>query len=232
MEKLKISLLLCALVFTSCKNEAQNKTEQAALKNVQPVEIPLENGLAKAYFASGCFWCAEAVYESVIGVKEVVSGYSGGTTKNPTYESSSTGNTGHAESIEVIYDPEKVSFSELLDVYFNSQDPSQVNGQGPDYGSQYRSIIFYQNDEQKQIAQSKKAEYAKKLNVKIAAEIVPFQKFWKAEAYHQDFEKRNPNNSYIRNVSRKRVEQFKRSCPLLVKGSTQEVIDQINQGKH
>ncbi|MCB0434780.1 MAG: peptide-methionine (S)-S-oxide reductase, partial [Mangrovimonas sp.] len=120
MEKLKISLLLYALVFTSCKNEAQNKTEQAALKNVQPVEVPLENGLAKAYFASGCFWCAEAVYESVIGVKEVVSGYSGGTTKNPTYESSSTGNTGHAESIEVIYDPEKVSFSELLDVYFNS----------------------------------------------------------------------------------------------------------------
>lgn len=227
----KIFLLIATISFFSCKNEAQNKTEQASLKNAQPVEVPMENGLAKAYFASGCFWCAEAVYESVIGVEEVVSGYSGGTTKNPTYESSNTGRTGHAESIEVIYNPEKVSFSELLDVYFNSQDPTQFNGQGPDIGSQYRSIIFFQNEEQKQTALLKKEEYAEKLNNEIAAEIMPFQKFWEAEAYHQDFEKRNPNNSYIRNVSRKRVEQFKRSCPLLVKGNVKEVINQVNKNK-
>ena len=227
----KILILFVPVLFLSCKNEAQNKTEQASLKIVKPVEVPLENGLTKAYFASGCFWCAEAVYESVIGVEEVISGYSGGTTSNPTYESSNTGRTGHAESIEVIYNPEKVNFSELLDVYFNSQDPTQFNGQGPDIGSQYRSIIFFQNEEQKQIAIAKKEEYAKKLNSKIAAEIVPFQKFWKAEDYHQDFEKRNPNNSYIRNVSRKRVEQFKKSCPLLVKGNVQEVIKQVNKDK-
>ena len=227
----KILLLIATITFFSCKNEAQIKIEQAPLKNAEPIQVPIENGLAKAYFASGCFWCAEAVYESVIGVEEVISGYSGGTTKNPTYESSNTGRTGHAESIEVIYNPEKVSFSELLDVYFNSQDPTQFNGQGPDIGSQYRSIIFFQNEEQKQIAQIKKEEYAKKLNDQIAAEIMPFQKFWEAEAYHQDFEKRNPNNSYIRNVSRKRVEQFKRSCPLLVKGNVKEVIDQVNKNK-
>lgn len=232
MKNLKIIILLPTLVlFASCKNEAQDKTKEMAHRTAEPIEVPMQNGLARAYFASGCFWCAEAVYESVIGVKEVVSGYSGGHTKNPTYEASNTGRTGHAESIEVIYDPNKVSYSELLDVYFNSQNPSQVNGQGPDYGSQYRSIIFYQNEEQKQIALSKKEEYAKKLNTTIAAEIVPFQKFWKAEAYHQDFEKRNPNNPYIRNVSRKRVEQFKQSCPLLVKGNVQEVIEQVNKDK-
>ena len=119
----------------------------------------------------------------------------------------------------------------MLEVYFNSQDPTQVNGQGPDNGSEYRSIIFYQNEEQKQIAIEKKEKYAKKLNAKIAAEIVPFQKFWVAEDYHQDYERRNPNNPYIRNVSRKRIEQFKRSCPLLVKGSANEVIEQINENK-
>lgn len=224
-------LLFSIILFFNCKNEAQNKTGQMTIKNASPVEVPMENGLAKAYFASGCFWCAEAVYESVIGVKEVISGYSGGSTKNPTYESSNSGNTGHAESIEVIYDPKVVSFADLLEVYFNSQDPTQFNGQGPDLGSQYRSIIFYQNEEQKQTAETKKAAYAKKLDAKIAAEIVPFQKFWEAEAYHQDFEKRNPNNSYVRNVSRKRVEQFKRSCPLLVKGNVQEVINQVNKDK-
>ena len=225
-----IFLFLFAFLL-SCKNEAQNKTKQVSLQNVDPIEVPMENGLARAYFASGCFWCVEAVYESVIGVDEVISGYSGGHTQSPTYEASNTGRTGHAEAVEVIYDPEKVSYSELLDVYFNSQNPTQMNGQGPDYGSQYRSIIFYQNEEQKQIALSKKEEYAKKLNANIAAEIVPFQKFWKAEAYHQDFEKRNPNNPYIRNVSEKRLEQFKKSCPLLVKGNVQEVIEQVNKDK-
>lgn len=231
MKKFNILSLIFAFTLLGCKNEAQNNTPLTALKTAEPVEVPLENGLAKAYFASGCFWCVEAVYESVIGVNEVISGYSGGTTKNPTYESSNTGRTGHAEAVEVIYDPKKVSYSELLDVYFNSQNPTQVNGQGPDYGSQYRSIIFYQNEEQKEIALAKKEEYAKKLDAKIAAEIVPFQKFWKAEAYHQDYEKRNPNNPYIRNVSRKRIEQFKKSCPLLVKGNVQEVIEQVNKDK-
>lgn len=222
-----ISILVITLLF-SCQNTAQTNKKQQALMTLEPVEVPLKDGKAKAYFASGCFWCAEAIYQSVIGVDEVISGYSGGHTNNPTYQTSNTGRTGHAESIEVIYDPEVVSFSDLVEVYFSSQDPTQVNGQGPDRGSQYRSIIFYQNNEQKQIAETQKAKWATKLNAVIAAEIMPFQKFWEAEDYHQDFEERNPNNAYIQNVSRKRLEQFKRSCPYLVKKEAKDIINKDN----
>ena len=140
----------------SCQNQAQEKPKQLSVQTAEPIEVPVQNGLARAYFASGCFWCVEAVYESINGVDEVINGYSGGHTNNPTYEASNTGKTGHAEAVEVIYNPEIVSFSTLVDVYFGSQNPTQVNGQGPDNGSQYRSIIFYQNDEQKQIILEKK----------------------------------------------------------------------------
>lgn len=162
----------------------------------------------KAYFASGCFWCVEAIYESVYGVKEVISGYSGGHTKNPTYESSNTGKTGHAEAVEVIYDPKKVSFSTLVDVYFCSQNPSQINGQGPDIGSQYRSIIFYQDEAEKEIVISKKKYLEQKKHIKVAAEIMPFKKFWIAESYHQNYEKLHPENLYIQNVSIPRINKF------------------------
>lgn len=212
-----LSILSIALLF-SCHNSAQNgNPKQQELINAEPVEVPMENGMAKAYFASGCFWCVEAIYESVKGVDEVISGYSGGFTENPTYESSNTGRTGHAEAVEVIYDPEVVSFATLVDVYFGSQNPTQVNGQGPDRGSQYRSIIFYQNDEQKKIIEEKKMALAKKLDDEIAAEVYPFQKFWVAEDYHQDFEKRNPNQRYIVAVSIPRLNRFKAKFPELLK---------------
>lgn len=174
-------------------------------------------GMVTAHFASGCFWCVEAVYEHVKGVQDVVSGYSGGHTKNPTYESSNTGKTGHAEAIKVTYDPSVVSFASLVDVYFGSQNPTQVNGQGPDRGSQYRSIIFYQNAEEKAIIEEKKAALAKELNSNIAAEVMAFEKFWMAEDYHQDYERLHPNNSYIRNVSIPRFNKFKKNFPELVK---------------
>ncbi|MCR8668380.1 peptide-methionine (S)-S-oxide reductase MsrA [Aestuariibaculum sp. M13] len=201
----------------SCQNTAQNSKAQEAVINSNPVEVPLKNGKARAYFASGCFWCVEAIYESIKGVDEVISGYSGGHTKNPTYEASNTGKTGHAESVEVIYDPNIVSFSTLVDVYFGSQNVTQVNGQGNDIGSQYRSIIFYQNEEQKAIILKKKEVLAKKLNAKIAAEVYPFQKFWKAEDYHQNYERLHPNNPYVRNVSIPRLNRFKAKFPELLK---------------
>ncbi len=213
----KIAFLFILFLFISCENQAQQNAEQLAVQNADPIEVPLENGLAKAYFASGCFWCVEAVYESVKGVKESISGYAGGFTDNPTYQLSNTGRTGHAEAVEIIYDPNVVDFSTLVDVYFGSQDPTQVNGQGPDKGSQYRSIIFYQNDEQKQIILDKKEALAKKLNAKIAAEVYPFLKFWVAEAYHQDFEKRNPNQPYVRAVSIPRLKRFQAKFPHLLK---------------
>ena len=213
----KLLYILSISLFFSCHNQAQVNEKQQAVINAEPVVVPLQNGKARAYFASGCFWCVEAIYESVHGVEEVISGYSGGHTENPTYESSNTGKTGHAEAVEVIYDPEVVSFSSLVDVYFGSQNPTQVNGQGPDNGSQYRSIIFYQNDEQKQIIEEKKTALAKELNATIAAEIYPFQKFWEAEAYHQNYERLHPNQGYIKNVSVPRLNRFKAKFPELIK---------------
>ncbi|KAA3621294.1 MAG: peptide-methionine (S)-S-oxide reductase [Flavobacterium sp.] len=222
MKKISIIFLSLALfsLQAACQstNEENKKAEADAQANLTPKEVPAENGLERAYFASGCFWCVEAIYESVKGVKESISGYSGGHTDNPTYELSNTGRTGHAEAVEIIYDPEVVSFSSLVDVYFGSQNVTQVNGQGPDRGSQYRSIIFYQNDEQKKIIEEKVAEQEKIYGEgKVAAQVLPFQKFWKGEEYHQDYEKRNPNHPYIQNVSVPRLERFQKKFPNLIK---------------
>lgn len=215
MKHILFSLL--TIIFFSCNQNAQTNKAQQAVIDSQPVHVPLQDGYAKAYFASGCFWCVEAIYESVKGVKEVISGYAGGHTKNPTYEASNTGRTGHAESVEVIYDPNVVSFATLVDVYFGSQDPTQKNGQGPDIGSQYRSIIFYQNEEQKEILLQKKKELAEQIGSDVAAEVYPFQKFWKAEDYHQNYEKLHPENPYIQNVSIPRLNRFKQRFPNLLK---------------
>lgn len=222
MSIVRNSILLIYICIISCTGQGQN-LEKNKLKNhkdsatEKPVQTEAVDGIKKAYFASGCFWCVEAIYESVKGVKEAVSGYSGGHTKNPTYESSNTGRTGHAEAVEVYYDPNVVSFKDLVDVYFGSQNVFQVNGQGPDMGSQYRSIIFYQNDAEQKIIASKKKALANELNKNIAAEIKPFQKFWKAEDYHQDYEKNHPNNPYIRNVSIPRLKKFQLRFPDLLK---------------
>ncbi|MFO7745689.1 MAG: peptide-methionine (S)-S-oxide reductase MsrA [Psychroflexus sp.] len=207
-----LSLLFVSLLIVSC-GKAQNSKS--------PSEIASNNfdddKYERAYFASGCFWCVETIYESVKGVEEVFSGYSGGHTKNPTYESSNTGKTGHAEAVEVIYDPEVVSFKTLVDVYFGSQDVTQQNGQGPDIGSQYRSIIFYQNEKEKEIIETKMKSLSKDYNKPIAAEVMAFDKFWMAEEYHQDYKVNNPNNPYIKNVSVPRFTRFKVRFPDLLK---------------
>jgi len=226
MKKYSILLLTC-LIFAlqaSCQstNESNKKAENMAQETQEPVQVPAKNGLERAYFASGCFWCVEAVYESVIGVKESISGYSGGHTENPTYEASNTGRTGHAEAVEIIYDPKTISFKNLVEVYFGSQNITQVNGQGPDRGSQYRSIIFYQNAEQKKIIDDKIALLEKDLGEgSVGAQVLPFQKFWDGEAYHQDYERRNPGNPYIQNVSIPRLNKFKKKFPHLLKEDTQ-----------
>ncbi len=220
----KMLLLYPSLLFffisASCQNTQQTNKEEEKIKqeSITPFQTKEENGLRKAYFASGCFWCVEVIFESVHGVKESISGYSGGHTKNPTYESSNTGRTGHAEANEIIYDPVKVSFETLVDVYFNSQNVTQVNGQGPDNGSQYRSILFYQNVEEKKIIDAKIGELNSKLgDNKVAAQVLPFEKFWIAEAYHQNYERNNPTNSYILNVSIPRLNKFKAKMPQVLK---------------
>ncbi|NND63816.1 MAG: peptide-methionine (S)-S-oxide reductase MsrA [Flavobacteriaceae bacterium] len=222
MKKYLLFTGLFALIAIQASCQSSNKKnkerEAVAQETQEPVEVKSDDGYERAYFASGCFWCVEAIYESVKGVKESISGYSGGHTENPTYDSSNTGLTGHAEAVEIIYDDSVVSFSTLVDVYFGSQNITQVNGQGPDHGSQYRSIIFYQNEEQKQIIDSKIAEIEEVLGEgKVAAQVLPFQKFWIGEGYHQDFEKNNPTHPYIIGVSIPRLLRFQNKFPELIK---------------
>ncbi len=174
---------------------------------------------SKATFAAGCFWHEEALFESVKGVKEAVSGYAGGTSQNPSYESIETGNTGHAETVMVYYDPSQVSYSTLLKVYFAGQDPTQVNGQGPDRGTQYRSIAFYTNDTEKKEIEDyiSKMNASKKYDAPIAAQVMPLKKFWVAEDYHQDYIVNNPNGGYVQNVSIPEIQHFQKQYPELVK---------------
>jgi methionine-S-sulfoxide reductase len=149
---------------------------------------------SKAIFAGGCFWCMEGPFEKLAGVKSVTSGYTGGTKENPTYEEVCSGTTGHAEAVEVVYDPSKTKYEELLEVYWDNVDPTQANGQFADHGSQYRTAIFYQDAEQKRLAEASKVARQKLDFYKgkqIVTEIVPAVKFWPAEDYHQDYYKKN-----------------------------------------
>ena len=145
----------------------------------------------EAYFASGCFWCVESIYESLIGVKKVESGYSGGNTKNPTYYTVLTGRTGHAESIKVYYDADQISFKDLVKVFFGSHDPTTLNRQGPDRGTHYRSIAFFSTELEKKIINEEIKRLLKnKTYPKIVTEVKKFEKFYIAEEYHQDFYKK------------------------------------------
>ena len=174
--------------------------------------------LKNAYFASGCFWCVESIYESLEGVNDVVSGYSGGWLKNPSYRQVLTGKTGHAESIKVSYNPNQISFSKLVEVFFASHDPTTLNKQGPDIGPHYRSIAFYETNEEKIIIEK---EIKKLLDNKvydlIVTEVKNFEIFYLAEGYHQDYKIKNPNNPYIWNVSVPRIEKFKSNYSDLLK---------------
>ena len=216
MKRASFIFILLSIGLLSCTPKLENSTEES--KTNASKKMPMKEGMAKAYFASGCFWCVEAIYESVRGVEESISGYSGGHTKNPTYESSNTGRTGHAEAVEIIYDPSIVSFATLVDVYFGSQNVTQVNGQGNDRGSQYRSIIFYQNAEEKKIIDDKVAQLNKELAPeKVAAEVMQFEKFWIGEDYHQNYERLHPNQGYIQAVSVPRLKRFQAKFPDLIK---------------
>ena len=165
---------------------------------------------SKAYFASGCFWCVESIYENLKGVINVDSGYSGGSTINPTYYQVIIGNTGHAETIEVIYDSSIIDFKTLVNVFFGSHDPSTLNRQGPDVGTQYRSVAFYNSNEEKNIINNEIDRLLKnKVYKKITTEVIPFKKFYVAENYHQDYKKKNPNDLYIIKVSAPRINKFK-----------------------
>ena len=211
---------LLTFILISC-NSVEKKSESIA-QDISPAVKLTASQLQEyetAYFAAGCFWCVESIFESVKGVKEAVSGYSGGKETNPTYENVSYGRTTHAEAVEVYYDPKVVTFTQLVQVFFGSHDPTTLNRQGPDRGAQYRSIAFYKNKQEEQIIRAyiEALEQNKIYDDSIVTQVVPFEKFYKAEEFHQDFERRNPNNSYVRNVSVPRLNRFKQNFPDLLK---------------
>jgi peptide-methionine (S)-S-oxide reductase len=210
-----------AFGLSSC---AQGTSEQKLRKTAAVFaadKVPTDlSKYSQATFAAGCFWHEETLFESIIGVMDAVSGYAGGHTRNPTYNEVSTGETGHAETVNIYYDSSKISYPTLLKIYFEAQeDPTQVDGQGNDNGTEYRSIIFYRNVREKQMAE----EFIAKLNKSgkyrkpISAQVMPFTTFWKAEDYHQHYICHNLDNPYVHNVSIRDIVNFQKQNPDMIK---------------
>jgi len=213
-----VSVLSFIFFSPSCaqrENPNRSMSLTNSLTNTSPSvaeKITGNENLDPATFATGCFWCTEAVFQQLKGVKKVTSGYSGGHVENPTYKEVCTGLTGHAECIQLLYDPKEVSFDELLQVFWQTHDPTTLNRQGNDVGTQYRSAVFYQNEEQKKIAES----YKKELNAKkvfdnpIVTEIEPLKNFYPAEDYHQNYYNNNGDQPYCYFVIKPKLEKFEK----------------------
>jgi peptide-methionine (S)-S-oxide reductase len=195
---------------------AQNNNQNKETKNsTQPMSktINFSGKTETATFGTGCFWCTEAIFEQLEGVLDVISGYAGGKNANPSYEEVSTGETGYAECIQIIYDPVKISFDELLEVFWQVHDPTTLNRQGADVGTQYRSVIFYHNDEQKKKAEKYKMELDKSgaFDNPIVTTLEPFTRFYEAETYHQEYYANNKNkNPYCSIVIRPKLDKFEK----------------------
>lgn len=194
------------LLMSSCAQSQQSK-----LNFPVGSKTPTANE-AVATFSEGCFWHAEVVFQSLAGVRDAVSGYAGGTDTNPDYEKVASGSTGHAETVQVYYDPSKISYETLVKAFFASQDPTTLNRQGNDVGTEYRSIAFYRTEAEKNIvnAEIKRLTDAKTYSSKIVTEVIPFKKFYTAEAYHQEFIHNNPTQGYVQNVSIPDFMEFKK----------------------
>ena len=215
MKKIQGSLffLLMIITLTSC---AQKPKKQGTERKLSSNEL---SKYSQATFAAGCFWHEEALFESIKGVKEAISGYEGGTTKSPTYDGIEEGNTGHAETVNVYYDPAVVSYPQLLKIYFSGQDPTQVNGQGPDHGTQYRSILFYRNDNEKKLAEDyiNTMKKSGKYSAPIAVQLMPYTRFWPAESYHQDYIEKHPYGGYVMGFSIPEVKKVQKQFPDMIK---------------
>jgi peptide-methionine (S)-S-oxide reductase len=199
-----LRFVLCAglvvIVGAASSAEAADGPKEPATKKstATPKKKADTSKFAKATFGGGCFWCMEAVFEHIIGVKDVVSGYAGGTTKKPYYDLVCTGTTGHAEVVQITYDPEVVTFEQLLDIFWRSHDPTTLNRQGPDFGTQYRSIVLFHNEEQQKATLKSYEELTKAqaFGAPIVTELVPLRVFYPAEKHHQDYYRKNKNAAY------------------------------------
>ena len=207
MNTVLTSMVIFLATFTSCAQiENQNKIMSSDTKISLPAGV--ENDTAT--FGTGCFWCTEAIFQELDGVLKATSGYSGGNVENPTYKEVCEGTTGHAEVIQVVYDPSKITYDDLLKAFWQSHDPTTLNRQGNDVGPQYRSVIFYHNDEQKEKAVKYKAELdkSKAFDNPIVTEISPYSKFYVAENYHQDYYNNNGSQPYCYYVIKPKLEKF------------------------
>ena len=187
---------------------------QGQMPDSSPAKLPaLKPGEAVATFAGGCFWAQEEGFDQLLGVREVISGYAGGTTKNPTYEQVGTDLTGHAESVQVYYDPKVISYNDLLTAFFAGHDPTTLNRQGPDSGRDYRSVAFYRTPAEKQAIEAaiKQVNASKHYTNPVVTEVVPFTVFYPAENYHQNYCKLHPNQPYIQQVSLPKVEKLRKA---------------------
>jgi len=206
------SLVATAFLHLGC-GQQNDKSENEMIQTKIENNIPEDAGIAT--FGGGCFWCTEAIYEEVEGVTKVVSGYSGGNVENPTYEAVCNGTTGHAECVQITYDKNKVDFNTLLDIHMRTHDPTTLNRQGNDVGTQYRSAVFYHNQEQKEITEAYIEENNKDnfFGGPIVTEVVPFEIFYVAENYHQDYFANNPEQPYCVFVVKKKVKSFEAQFP-------------------
>lgn len=202
----KSMIVVFIFAFFSCNSSAFKNVENKKLTQ----DTKSMNGLELATFGNGCFWCSEAIFEQLEGVSKVESGYAGGKIKNPTYREVCTGNTGYAEVIRLTYNPEIVSYRELLDVFFNTHDPTTLNRQGADVGTQYRSVIFYHNDSQKTEAEKMMAQLKdeKVYDKPIVTEVTRINNYYPAENYHQDYYNNNKNQGYCRMVINPKLDKF------------------------
>ena len=208
MKKLSILFIASAILFSGCtEGQGQKSSIPLGSKNNKTANE------AVATFSEGCFWHAEIIFQSLDGVRDAVSGYAGGTDTKPDYEKVSTGTTGHAETVQVYYDPSRISFETLVKALFASMDPTQLNRQGNDVGNEYRSIAFYRNETEKNIieAEIRRLTDSKTVKGKIVTEVKPFTAFYPAEDYHQEYVYHHPDNSYVANVSIPEYQEFRRT---------------------
>ena len=187
---------------------AAGSTPERAVERETTMSETVTGPTELATLGGGCFWCVEAVYERIDGVRSVVSGYAGGTKPNPTYAEVITGTTGHAEVVQVEYDPETISYAEILELFWKAHDPTTLNRQGADVGTQYRSIILVQDEAQGRIAEASKAQAGKQLRDPIVTQIEPLKAFYRAEEYHQDYYAKNPNAGYCTFVIRPKLQKL------------------------
>jgi peptide-methionine (S)-S-oxide reductase len=218
--RLSVLLLLLASVCVTACNARERGSVQIPAPAVD-ASLSAAKGEQSVVFAGGCFWGIQAVFEHVKGVISATSGYSGGSASTAEYETVSTGTTGHAESVKIVYDPSQITYGELLHVFFSvAHDPTQLNRQEPDQGTQYRSVVFYNTDEQKKITEAyiTQLDDAKVFRHKIVTQVVPLKAFYPAEAYHQDYATRHPNNPYIAYNDAPKVAHLQQQFPTLYVG--------------